>query len=130
LLHDRPGWPNWSSLGRYEHVSGVEGELGAVCVFVTSGMRSVERIVELVPGQRLSYVLESGLPMRDYRADVDLVPAPNPDGSTGTDITWCSTFRPAIRGTGWLFRAMVRQIVGRMSASLATTAATATASAR
>ena len=45
----------------------------------TGRTRSCERIVELVPDQRLSYALESGLPLRGYRADVDL--EPNGDGT-------------------------------------------------
>ncbi|MFN6119250.1 MAG: hypothetical protein ACK5CE_06400, partial [Actinomycetes bacterium] len=49
---------------------------------------------------------------------------------TGTDITWCSSFRPAIRGTGWLVRAMMRRLVGRMSATLAAGAANVAAAAR
>jgi hypothetical protein len=36
--------------------------------------RAREEIVELIPDRRLSYVLLSGYPFRDYRADVDLEP--------------------------------------------------------
>lgn len=114
LLRDRPSWPTWSSLGRYEHVSGTEGELDSVCVFVTNGIRSVERIVELVPDRRLSYALLSGLPMRDYRANVDLTPT-----AAGTDVQWQSSFEPKVRGTGWFFRAMMGALLPRMAAALA-----------
>jgi hypothetical protein len=122
LLADRPSWPEWSPLGRYEAGAGVEGTVGAVCTFVTNGIRSEERLVELVPGARLSYELLSGLPMRGYRADVDLTP----DG-TGTTIRWASSFEPKIPGTGWLFRAMMRRVLGQITSSLATAATRVTA---
>jgi len=123
VLRDRPTWPDWSSLGRYEFVSGTEGELDSVCVFITNGIRSVERIVELAPDRRLSYELLSGLPMRGYRADVDLTPSANPDGTTGTDIRWCSSFEPKIAGTGWFFALMMGQLLPRMATALAQRAA-------
>lgn len=114
LLRDRPSWPSWSSLGRYEYVSGTEGELDAVCVFVTNRIRSVERIVELVPDRRLSYALLSGLPMRDYRGNVDLTPT-----GSGTDVRWQSSFEPKIPGTGWFFEAMMGALLPRMATALA-----------
>ncbi len=114
LLAHRPGWPEWSPLGRYEPGEGDEGTVGSVCTFVTNGIRSKERLVELVPQRRLSYVLVSGLPMRDYRADVDL----SPDGS-GTVIRWASSFEPKIPGTGWLFRGLMSRVLTQITASLA-----------
>lgn len=57
-----------------------------------------ERIVERVPDRRVSYVLLSGLTVRDYRADVDL----SPRGS-GTSVRWHTTCT-ARPGTGWLYR--------------------------
>ncbi len=117
VLHDRPRWPEWSALGRYEFVSGTEGALGSVCTFVTNGIHSVERLVELVPDRRLSYELVSGLPMRNYRADVDLEPSVG-----GTAIAWTSSFEAKVPGTAWLFRLMMRTLVGRMARELAAAA--------
>lgn len=114
ILRDRPTWPDWSSLGRYEFVSGTEGELDAVCVFVTNRIRSVEQIIELVPDRRLAYALLSGLPMRDYRGVVDLTPT-----DAGTEIRWQSSFEPKVAGTGWFFRAMMGALIPRMAAALA-----------
>lgn len=114
VLADRPTWPDWSSLGRYEAVSGVEGEIGSVCRFVTGPIKSVERLVELTPGQGLAYELVSGLPMRDYRGVVRLTPT-----AAGTTIDWSSSFEPTIPGTGWFFRTMMNKVLGDMSKALA-----------
>jgi Polyketide cyclase / dehydrase and lipid transport len=114
VLVDRPSWPEWSALGRYEAVSGVEGEIGSVACFATRGIRSVERLVELQPNRRLSYELVSGLPMRDYRANVDLTPS-----SGGTSIRWASSFEPKIPGTGWILRAMMIRVLGGLATDLA-----------
>ena len=45
----------------------------------------------------MTYALIGGnLPVRDYRGEVTLEPAPG----GGTTITWRSTYRPKIPGTG------------------------------
>jgi len=122
LLSQGATWPEWSPLDSFElerpGEDGGEG-LGAVRVFRTGRTTSRERLVELVPGRRLSYVLLSGLPLRDYRADVDLTPAEG-----GTDIRWHSTFRPKVPGTGWIYRRALGRFIGDMVRGLA--AATAT----
>jgi len=109
LLADGATWPTWSGIGSFElrqpGDGGGEG-LNAVRVFRTGRTTSVERLVELVPGRRLSYVLLSGLPLRDYRADVDLLPA---DG--GTLIRWHSTFAAKRPGTGWLYRRVLARFI-------------------
>lgn len=114
LLRAGATWPTWSGLGSFElerpspepdragvgaDGHGVDEGVGAIRVFRTGPMRSREQIVELVPGRRLSYVLLSGLPLRDYRADVDLSPT-----AEGTEIRWHSTFDAKVPGTGWFYR--------------------------
>jgi uncharacterized protein YndB with AHSA1/START domain len=124
LLADGTTWPTWSPMDSFELES--EGDTGgeslnAVRVFRTGRSTSRERLVELVPGRRLSYALLSGLPLVGYRADVDLTPA---DG--GTDIRWHSTFKPKFFGTGWIYRFALRTFIKRCAAGLATHAASAT----
>lgn len=119
VLRDRPTWPEWSPLGRYTAVSGEEGTLGSVATFTTARINSKEEIVELIPGERLTYALLSGLPLRGYRGQVDLTP----DG-TGTAIRWRSTFEPKIPGTGWVFRRMLGDLIPKMAAGLAQRAET------
>jgi hypothetical protein len=43
-----------------------------------------------------SYLRLSGLPVRDYRGDVDLELT-----ADGTGIRWHISFRPKVPGTGW-----------------------------
>jgi hypothetical protein len=121
LLADGATWPAWSGVDSFElrepGDGGAEG-LNAVRVFRTGRVNSVERLVELVPGHRLSYVLVSGLPLRDYRADVDLMP-----GDGGTLIRWHSTFAAARPGTGWIYRRALRRFIGRAVRGLAEHAA-------
>ena len=121
LLADGSTWPTWSGIGSFELRSpGVAGgeSLNAVRVFRTGRTTSVERLVELVPGRRLSYVLVDGLPLDDYRADVDLMAA---DG--GTLIRWHSTFSAKRPGTGWLYRLVLRRFIGQGVRGLAEYAA-------
>jgi len=117
LLADGASWPTWSPLGSFEleRPGGSEREgVGAVRVFRTGRYTSREELVELVPGRRLSYVLLSGLPLRGYRADIDLTP-----NGTGTEIRWHSTFRPKVPGTGWLYRVALTRFIRRCANGLA-----------
>ncbi|MEY2421028.1 MAG: hypothetical protein QOI95_1095 [Acidimicrobiaceae bacterium] len=102
LLIDGSTWPDWSGIGSFvlEQAGDDGGEsLNAIRAFRTGRTTSRERIVELVPNRRFSYALLTGLPLKDYRADIDLTPR---DG--GTQIRWRSTFFPKWRGTGWIYR--------------------------
>jgi hypothetical protein len=117
LLADGATWPTWSGIDSFELRSpGDHGgeSLNAVRVFRTGRTTSVERLVELVPGRRLSYALLSGLPLRDYRADVDLLP-----GDGGTLIHWHSTFVAKRAGTGWLYRRVLSRFIRQAVEGLA-----------
>ncbi|MEH1129497.1 SRPBCC family protein [Micromonospora sp. CPCC 206061] len=102
LVESGATWPTWTGLGSFELErpgEGVPEGVGAIRVFRTWPFTSREEIVERVPGRRLSYVLLSGMPLRNYRADIDLTPK-----ADGTTIRWHSTFDPAVPGTGWFWR--------------------------
>ncbi len=121
LLRDGATWPTWSPIGSFSLDREGEDEregLGAIRIFRTGRTRSCERIVELVPDRRFSYALLSGLPIRDYRADVDLEP-----GGEGTTIRWHSTFRAKVPGTGWLYRLVLTNFIARTARGLAEHAA-------
>ena len=102
LLAEGATWPTWSGIDSFElEQPGDDGgeSLNAIRAFHTGRTISRERLVELVPGRRLSYALLTGLPLNEYRADVDLTPSED-----GTAIRWHSTFFPKRRGTGWIYR--------------------------
>jgi Polyketide cyclase / dehydrase and lipid transport len=123
LLADGTTWPTWSPLGSFElERPGPEsGEsVGAIRVFRTGRVTSRERVAELVPGRRFSYELLSGLPIRDYRADVDLEPA----AEGGTEIHWHSSFLPKLPGTGWLIRRRFTSFIEQCADGVAAHAAT------
>jgi hypothetical protein len=121
LLADGGTWPSWSPIGSFAlerpGTPPPEG-VGAVRVFRTGRVTSREELVELVPGRRLSYVLLSGLPLRGYRADVDLTPA-----GDGTVIHWRSRFTAKVPGTGPLYRRALARFIQRCADGLATHAA-------
>lgn len=118
LLVDGTTWPTWSPLESFELESG-DGGLGSVRVFRTGRTVSREEVVELAPHRRFSYALLSGLPLRGYRANIDLTPV---DG--GTLIHWRSTFRPKLPGTGWIYRLALGKFIQRCVDGLAAHAAT------
>jgi uncharacterized protein YndB with AHSA1/START domain len=121
LLRDGATWPQWSPIDSFELERAAEDEpegLGAIRVFRTGRYVLHEEIVELVPKRRFSYALRSGIPVRGYRADVDL----EPEGE-GTKIRWRTSFDPKVPGTGWLIRRRVAGITERFVRGLAAHAA-------
>lgn len=124
LLVDGSSWPSWSKFDSFELEEPGEGggdsSVGAVRVFrMGRRITSRERIAELVPGRRYSYLYLSGLPVVDYRADVDLEPT---DGG-GTRIRWRSSFRPRYPGTGWIYRLMLDRFIRDTATRVARAAA-------
>jgi Polyketide cyclase / dehydrase and lipid transport len=126
LVADGATWPTWSPIGSFEleraGTGGVPfGEgVGAIRVFRTPqpvgpATTSREEVVEAVPGERFSYVLLSGLPVRKYRATIELSPA-----GEGTTIHWRSTFEGAFPGAGlvvrWALGRFIRQVVDGLTA--------------
>jgi hypothetical protein len=114
-------WPTWSGIGSFElERPGREAPegVGAIRVFRTGRATSREEIVELIPGRRLSYALLSGLPLRGYRADIDLTPS-----GAGTDIRWHSRFTGKVPGTGWFYRRILGRFIRQCIHGLAAHAA-------
>ncbi|NED96717.1 SRPBCC family protein [Phytoactinopolyspora alkaliphila] len=122
FLRDGASWPQWSPIEAFELTrksdDGDEG-VGAVRVFRTGRIRSQERIVELIPDRRFSYVLEKGLAIRGYRADVDLS-----EGPDGTTIRWRSSFDAKVPGTGGLYRRTLTRFITQCAHGLAAHATT------
>ena len=129
LLLDGATWPTWSPIDGFELVSpapdGTLGGLGEIRIFHTkTGMttsHSREEVVEVVPDKRFSYSLLHGMPLRGYRADIDLTPT-----AEGLEIRWHSTFEPQRPGTGWIYRKALGRFIRQCVEGLATHAATVT----
>ncbi|MFN2539259.1 MAG: SRPBCC family protein [Mycobacteriales bacterium] len=112
-------WSEWAGLfvprSHWAAAGDPPGTVGAVRRLGLGPLGSSERIVEHVPGKRLSYVVDSWQPYRGYRADVDLVPTT--DG--GTRIVWQASFEPLLPGTGALLRLGLRRLVAGFARNLA-----------
>ena len=126
LLQAGDRWSEWAGpfvpRSRWLVPGAPEGSVGAVRRLGFPGpFGSTERIVEHEAGRRLSYVVDSWQPYRDYRADVDLVPTT--DG--GTQVVWQSSFVPRVPGTGPLLRAGLQRLVQSFATRLARSAETA-----
>jgi Polyketide cyclase / dehydrase and lipid transport len=117
LLRDGAGWPEWAPIETFElereGADEPEG-LGAVRVFTKGRVTGRDEIVELIPERRFSYTNSSSLPVRNYRADVDLEPLPD-----GTAIRWVSAFDPKLPGTGRLMRRALDGFVKELANGLA-----------
>src|SRR5262245_34746130 len=121
VLADGAQWPECSSLGSFvlERPGETEREgAGAIRIFKTGTVSSRELVVEAVPGRRYAYTMLSGMPLRDYRVDIELTP----DGD-GTVIAWRSRFTAKYPGTGWFYRALLRRVIGGLVRGLAARAA-------
>ena len=128
LLRDGASWPAWSPIDsvELERPGADEPEgLGAVRRLRSGRITGHDEIVELVPNRRFSYTHRSSLPVRNYRADVDLEPTPQ-----GTAIRWVSAFDPKVPGTGWLVRRGLDGFVAGLARGLAEHASTVAAGRR
>jgi hypothetical protein len=117
LLKDPATWTDWSPMdesGPDEPAADDPNGVGSTRAFRHGKVRGVDRVVELVPGRRFGYVHLHGLPLRDYRGDVDLEPEPG-----GTRIHWHAEFKPKVAGTGWFWRLGIRRFLQQMADGLA-----------
>jgi polyketide cyclase/dehydrase/lipid transport protein len=118
LLADGSTWPSWSPIGKFDLLEPGEGTpegLGALRRFTTMGIKSCERVVVLDAPTTFSYVLERGIPLRDYRATATLTPAER----GGTTINYRSTFFVKYPGTGWFYRYFLGRVIGQVAHGLA-----------
>lgn len=102
LLRDGSTWPEWGAITGFELERAGDGEpegVGAVRVFVNGRIRGRDEITGFAQDRQFRYNHLDGLPVRDYRGVVDLVPV-----ESGTDITWTVSFGAKYPGTGWVLR--------------------------
>lgn len=121
LLGDSATWPQWAAIDAHaeERAATAPDGTGEIRVFTTGRVKVREEIVARVPERRLSYALLSGLPVRDYRADIDLTPTA--DG--GSSIRWHTTFASKVPGLGGILRRALEKATRGFVAGLAEHAA-------
>jgi uncharacterized protein YndB with AHSA1/START domain len=88
-----PQWGPWDDGGYESRGSEDEHGVGSIQWFSTGRTKSVERIVEIEENRRIVYVVERGIPVRNYRAEITL--APNDEG---THIRWTATWDKTLLG--------------------------------
>jgi uncharacterized protein YndB with AHSA1/START domain len=118
-LADAPGWPQWAGplirrCGFEREGTPAPGGIGAIRRAGVPPVWGREEVVRYEPPHRYSYVLRSGLPVRDYRADVTLT-----ESGSGTDIVWRGGFSQVPPGMGAPLRAFLKLTVGRLARGLA-----------
>lgn len=114
LLADVSTWSSWGPWDSAELTSPGAGHpqgVGAVRTLRYRGFTSVEQVVEFRPDRRLAYVLQRGLPLREYRAVVHLVPL-----GDDTVVRWTSSFGGPY---AWFFAPGLRRFIRRVSDDLA-----------
>jgi uncharacterized protein YndB with AHSA1/START domain len=124
LLADIPAWADWGRPLVPRSIRERDGKpdpngVGAVRKAGGAGIWAREEIVEYIPPVRISYIVASGMPVRRYRATVEL--EAEPDG--GTTIRWRGQFEPSIPGTGPLIRGGLTLLLGALARKLAAAAA-------
>lgn len=117
LLRDGSTWPSWSPIESVELEregdSSPEGP-GAIRVNRRGRTTGRDQIVDIAPDQRFAYVSLSGVPVRDYQAEVELQLK-----ADGTDIHWRASFLPKMPGTGWLLERGLRRFLLKCATGLA-----------
>ncbi len=115
---DGAQWPAMSTLETFTLER--EGEprrtgegVGAVRAFKSGRIVTREEVVEREEQRRFAYVLLDGMPIRRYRAEIDL----EPEGD-GSALRWRSTFSPIVPGTGWVFRVGIERTIASLVAGL------------
>jgi Polyketide cyclase / dehydrase and lipid transport len=118
ILADGGGWAQWGPWSRSElerDGSPPPGGVGSIKRLARGRLTLREEVTEFEPPSRYGYRLLSGLPVRDYRAQVVLS-----DAADGTGIHWHSEFDARFPGTGGLVRRSlqraVRDVAGRLAA--------------
>jgi uncharacterized protein YndB with AHSA1/START domain len=128
LVSTASSWKDWAGVMR----SSLDREgdpppdgVGAIRHLGPPVVGSREQVVEWDPPSHLGYViLNSAVPVKNYRADIRLEETTPSDGSPVTTIIeWSATFDPKVPGTGALVRSALKAMVSRFARRAASYAA-------
>lgn len=121
LLRDGATWPVWGPIETFELEREGDGEpegVGAIRVFGSGRVRGRDQITGFEENRAFRYIHLGGLPVRDYEAEVTIVPAGN-----GCDITWHTTFDPKFPFTGMFVHNALNRFIAMCVRGLADHAA-------
>jgi hypothetical protein len=116
LISEVERWRQWSFLTRtflLRPGSPDPDGVGALRRLAVGPFGSTEEVVAFEPPSHFAYETRKGMPVRHYRADVEL----EADGD-GTRITWRGVLEPSVPGTGPLALAYARGFVARFLRSV------------
>jgi hypothetical protein len=117
ILADGGSWSRWGPWTKSElerEGSPPPGGVDSIKRLARGRMTIREEVTEFEPPSRYGYRLLSGLPVRDYRAQVTLS-----DAADGTEIHWHSEFDVRFPGTGGLVRRSLQRAVRDVASRLA-----------
>jgi hypothetical protein len=117
ILADGGSWSQWGPWTKsdLERAGQPEpGGVGAIKRLARGRLRLREEVTEFEPPTRYGYRLLSGLPVRNYGAQVVLS-----DTAGGTRIHWHSQFDARFPGTGGLIRRSLQRAVSDVAGRLA-----------
>lgn len=121
LLADGGNWDQWARMSESKLARKGDDQrngIGAIRRFRTGRIVTREEVIAFDPPRHLAYRLLSGMPVKDYRADVELTPA-----GGGTDITWTSVFFPSRDRISLALRVWIALVLRDYSRRLAKAAA-------
>ena len=121
LLADGGNWDRWARMSESKlqrKGSDDPNGIGAIRRFRTLRLVTREEVIAFDPPRHLAYRLLKGMPVRDYRADVELTPS-----GGGTDITWTSVFFPGRDRAALLLRVWIGVMLRDYTRRLARAAA-------
>jgi hypothetical protein len=115
LLADVGTWKDWGrwSMAEIERPGTPDpAGVGAVRRFKYRGRVTREEVVGFEPPSRFAYELRSGLPLRNYHAEVTVVPS-----GEGSRLEWHSRFDPTLAGRLWRpgLARFVRDVAARLA---------------
>lgn len=86
-------WGPWSASGYESLGDEAQGGAGAIRWMRYGRTTTVEQVLEVENGRRMTYTVVKGMPVRNYRAEVTLTPA-----TPGTRIRWAANWDRTLTG--------------------------------